>query len=121
MIKQVAVALTAGLLVAALSLALALAMPTNRAMKMTSRSSLTSIQGKTAWTDLHTRNTQRNVPARFHARVGEAVQNTMAIEAVGNRVARNIPVLSRYDFATVKNKVLLVNSANKKIAYVINR
>lgn len=119
MIKQASVALTAGVLAAGLTLAPALAMPAKSAMNAPATLALTATQQKTAWNDLHTQNMQKNVPSSFHARVGEKVPGTLAIKPIGGKVAKNIPALVRYDFATIKNKVLIVDPANKTIAEVL--
>ncbi len=124
MMKQVSVALAAGLLMAGVSAAAAAAMPSSSAKKMAPPAShalrLTATQQKTAWNDLHRQAGRQIAPSSFRAAVGQAVPSGVTIKPVTAKAASDVPSLRRYDFAMVKGKLLIVNPTNKKIAQVIN-
>jgi hypothetical protein len=80
---------------------------------------LNGVQRRLAWKDLSTAAAKQNLPPGFNATAGAAVPSTLKIEPVPTKVARDIPSLRPYDFATAKGKVLIVNPSDKKITDVI--
>ncbi len=125
MMKHVSMALSAGLLVAGVSMASAAGMQSSIAMTKMSQPardtlSLTSAQRKLAWSDLQSRATEQKAPARFKETVGAIVPSTIKIEPVPSRATSNVPALKSYDFARVNGKLLIVNPSDKKVAEVIS-
>jgi Protein of unknown function (DUF1236) len=124
MMKQVSMALAAGLLVAGVSTASAAGMQSSTATTKMSHPasdtlSLTSTQRKMAWNDLHSQATEQKAPANFKETVGAIVPSTIKIEPVPSKATSNGPALKSYDFARVNGKLLIVNPSDKKVAEVI--
>jgi uncharacterized protein DUF1236 len=125
MMKQVSMALAAGLLVAGVSAASAAGMQSSTPMTKMSQPardtlSLTIAQRKMAWNDLHSRAMEQKAPANFKETVGAIVPSTIKIEPIPSKATSNVPALKSYDFARVNGKLLIVNPSDKKVAEVIS-
>jgi len=128
MLKQVSIALAAGLLVAGITAASAAGMqsssPTSKTPKMSPQASdtlsLTTAQQKMAWNDRHGRAAEQEMPSGFNATVGATVPSAIKVEPIPSTAVSNVPSLRPYDFALVKGKLLIVNPSDKRIAEVIS-
>jgi hypothetical protein len=83
--------------------------------------SLTSEQQKLAWKDVERSATAQKAPADFTARVGATVPNGVALKPVPANLGRQVSTLKPYDYALLKNELLIVDPGSKKIVDVINR
>ncbi len=83
--------------------------------------SLTSEQQNLAWKDVERSAMAQKAPADFRARVGATVPNDVALKPVPANLGRQVSTLKPYDYALLKNELLIVDPGNKKIVDVINR
>jgi hypothetical protein len=122
--KQTSVALAAALLLAGVSAASAAGMMKSSGANMAPPArdalTLTSAQQKTAWNDIHMRLLTQNPPAGFKPSVGAVVPHGMTTAPIPEKAASDVPALKPYDFALLKNRLLIVNPTDKKIAEVIS-
>lgn len=80
--------------------------------------SLSSIQQKTAWTDLNSASNQK-APAGYDDMAGTKVPHMLRIKAVPDKATRDVSPLRPYDFAKVSGKILIVNPTDRTVAAVI--
>lgn len=117
---QTAIALAAAVLLCGATAASAeVASSHSGAAKPASMLSLTSSQQKKAWNDMKSASAQ-NAPSGFNATAGAAVPNTLKVDAVPSKTARDVPALRSYDFAKIQGKLLIVNPKDRTIAEVIS-
>jgi hypothetical protein len=86
----------------------------------TDRLSLTTTQQRTAYDDLFMPPFAQTPPSGFEAIVGAVVPNSIATAPVTSKAANDVPKLRPYEFAMIKNKLLIVNPLDHKIAEVIS-
>jgi hypothetical protein len=86
----------------------------------TDRLSLTTTQQKTAYDDLFMPPFAQTPPSGFEAIVGVIVPKSIATARVTSKAADDVPKLRPYQFAMIKNKLLIVNPLDHKIAEVIS-
>lgn len=117
------IALAAG--IGAASAANDTAMSKQSSMSGTSRSmakdtlSLTSSQRKLAWNDISKLRASQTAPSGFVPSVGTAIPSTLSLRPVPTKVSGRVPELRPYDYALLKNELLIVNPTDKKIVEVI--
>jgi Protein of unknown function (DUF1236) len=83
--------------------------------------SLTRSQQKLAWKDIQGSGTAQTAPSGFTPRVGEAIPEQLAAKTVPTKLGNDVTALKSYDYALLKNKLLIVSPSDKKIVDVINR
>ena len=83
--------------------------------------SLTSSQQRLALKDISHHTVSQNMPAGFVPSVGTATPGTISLRTIPVNVSRRIPELKPYDYALLKNELLIVNPTDKKIVEIINR
>ena len=83
--------------------------------------SLTSVQQKLAWKDIQAKATAQKTPTDFTPRVGAIVPSDVALKAVPTKLGRQVSTLKPYDYALLKNELLIVDPGSKKVVDVINR
>lgn len=81
--------------------------------------SLTSAQQKLAWNDIGKQGASQNAPSGFAPSVGTAIPRTISLRSVPKTVSGRVPELRPYDYALLKNDLLIVNPNDKKIVEVI--
>jgi Protein of unknown function (DUF1236) len=82
---------------------------------------LTNNQQQTIYQDLGKQGEKATVPASFKAAIGETVPNSVKLRMIPADVAKRVPAVKSYDFAALRNKVLIVDRSNKRIVDIINR
>jgi Protein of unknown function (DUF1236) len=82
---------------------------------------LTSAQQQTVYQDLGKQGEKATVPASFKAAVGKTVPDSVKLRMIPADVAERVPAVKSYDFAALRNEVLIVDRSNKKIVDIINR
>ncbi|MGY3485119.1 hypothetical protein ACVW1C_003002 [Bradyrhizobium sp. USDA 4011] len=118
------IALAAG--IGAASAANDTAMSKHSSMSNPSRSmakdtlSLTSSQQKLAWNDISKQRANQASPSGFVPSVGTAIPSTISLLPVPAKVSGRVPELGPYDYALLKNELLIVNPTDKKIVEVIH-
>jgi hypothetical protein len=83
--------------------------------------SLTLSQQKLAWKDIERSGTAQTAPSGFTPRVGETVPQQLAAKTVPTKLGNDVTALKSYDYALLRNKLLIVSPSDKKIVEVINR
>jgi anti-sigma factor RsiW len=78
---------------------------------------LTRTQQKVVWADLSTQATTQ--AAGFNPAVGMVVPNSITLRAMTKEATSDVPVLTPYDFAFIRGKVLIVNPHDRKITEMI--
>ena len=63
--------------------------------------------------------TKETAPAGFTAKVGEAVPASLHLHPLPNSVTNAVPTVKSYDFAMVKNEILLVDPSSKQIVDIV--
>jgi hypothetical protein len=81
--------------------------------------SLSPVDQHTAWTDLSSAPDQSG-PATFRPSTSSAVPSTLEIHAIKDKAASDLPALKPYDFAKVRNKLLIINPHDMMIAEMIS-
>ena len=130
MIKQISIALAAGLLMAGVSAAAAAGMQqsnSNAGMQQSNKMarpasdtlSLSSAQRQTAWKELYM-GSLNQTSSGFNAQPGAVLPRGIATAPVTTKAAGDVPALKPYDFAMVNGKLLIVNPSDKKIVEVIS-
>ena len=79
---------------------------------------LSAPQQKTAWNDL-SRAPASNAPSSFQPTTSSALPSTVAVRAIPDATARDVPALGPYDYAKTDGKLLIVNPRDMMIAEVI--
>lgn len=79
---------------------------------------LSSAQQETAWKDLD-HATDQKAPAGFDAAIGTKIPTTIKISAMPSKATSDVSQLRPYDFAKVRDKLLIVNPSDRMIAEVI--
>ena len=82
--------------------------------------SLTRSQERTAWTDLSKQATSQTAPTNFAATIGATIPGDIALRSVPAKVAARVSSLKPYDYALLRDKLLIVNPGDKKIVDVIH-
>jgi hypothetical protein len=113
-LKTVALAGMTLLVVSGVSMAAVKSQPTDRV-------SLTDTQQKKAYGDLFMPPFAQTPPSGFEATVGAVVPKSIATAPITPKAAADVPKLRLYDFAMIKNKLLIVNPLDNKIAEVVSR
>ena len=62
---------------------------------------------------------EATLPTGYSATAGSVVPNTLKIQPIPEKTAKDVPSLKSYDFAVLQGKVLIVNPSDKKIVDVI--
>jgi hypothetical protein len=93
--------------------------PTTMSKPLSDTLSLSSAQQKTAWNDLKSTAAKQTEPSSFNAKVGSVAPNTLQLNPVTSKAAKDLPSLRPYDFAMVQGKILIVNPSDRKIVDVI--
>ena len=124
MSTRMSVALVAALSLSAVTVASAAGMSHSPSSSMMSTSTsdtltLSSAQRKTAWNDLSKEASKQTLPTGYSATAGSVVPNTLKIQPIPEKTAKDVPSLKSYDFAVLQGKVLIVNPSDKKIVDVI--
>jgi len=83
--------------------------------------SLTTAQQKLAWKDIERNATAQKAPADFTPRVGAIIPGDMALRAVPTKLGRQVSTLKPYDYALLKNELLIVDPGSRKVVDIINR
>lgn len=83
--------------------------------------SLTSSKQELVLKDISQQTVSQNTPAGFLPSVGTAIPGTISLRTIPMNVSRRLPELKPYDYALLKNDLLIVNPTDKKIVEVINR
>lgn len=83
--------------------------------------SLTTAQQKLAWKDVEQSATAQKTPADFSPRVGATVPKDVALKPVPAKLSRQVSSLKPYDYALLKDELLIVDPTSKKVVDVINR
>lgn len=82
--------------------------------------SLTNSQEKTAWQDIAKHARKEKAPAKFSAKIGAVLPETLMTYPVPITTSSKVPALRRYQYALLENnKLLIVNPHDKKIADVL--
>ena len=81
--------------------------------------SLTRSQQRTAWKDISHQASSQTAPSNFTASVGATVPGDISIQSVPAKVASRVSSLKPYDYALLRNELLIVNPNDKKIVDVI--
>jgi ABC-type transport system substrate-binding protein len=110
------IALAAAVLLSGATVASAASMQPKASDKL----NLSSTQQKTAWRDLYMKSMNQTVPSGFNPTIGAVVPNSVTTAPVPTKAASAVPALRPYDFAQLKNKLVIVNPTDKKIAEVIS-
>jgi Protein of unknown function (DUF1236) len=121
MMKQLSVALAAGILAAGVSVAAAAPAPANAHMAPPVKNTLTLTkqQRKMAWRDLSNQRIKQTAPASSFLTVGQRVPSTTTLRPVTAKAAQDVPALKPYDFTMAKGELVIVNPSTKKIVEVI--
>ena len=82
---------------------------------------LTTEQQKLAWKDIGRHASAQNAPADFTPQVGATIPGDVTLKPVPGKLARQVSALKSYDYALMKNELLIVDPGNKKVVDVINR
>lgn len=82
---------------------------------------LTTAQQKLAWKDVERNATAQKAPTDFTARVGSTVPSDITLRPIPTKLGRQVSVLKPYDYALLKQELLIVDPGNKKVVDVINR
>ena len=83
--------------------------------------SLTPAQRRTAWKDISRHGTIQTAPSHFTASVGAALPAAITPRELPAEAKAHVPGLKPYDYALLRNKLLIVNPDDRKIVEVINR
>jgi hypothetical protein len=86
----------------------------------TDRLSLTDAQQARAYDDLYMSPFAQTPPPGFKAVVGAVVPYSIATGRMTSKAASDVPALGPYKFAMIKNKLLIVNPLDNKIAEVVS-
>jgi hypothetical protein len=81
---------------------------------------LTITQQKRAYDDLFMPPFAQTPPSGFEAIVGAVVPKSIATAPVTSKAVNDVHKLQPYEFAMIKNKLLIVNPSDHKIAEVIS-
>jgi hypothetical protein len=82
---------------------------------------LTNNQQQTIYQDLSKKGEKATVPTSFKAAVGETVPGNVKLRMMPADVAKQVPAVKSYDFAALRNEILIVDRSSKKIVDIINR
>jgi len=80
---------------------------------------LTRRQRRIAWRQLHREVRSQYGPPGFAAIIGWGVPPAVALEPIPARTADAVPALKPYDFAVVRERLLIVNPRDMIVAAVI--
>ncbi len=81
---------------------------------------LTTQQEKTALNDIGKSAIRQNAPSDFKASVRTVVPTTISLRQIPTAAVKKVPALKPYDYAMLKNRLLIVNPSDKKIVDVIS-
>ena len=82
---------------------------------------LTTAQQKLAWKDIERNATAQNAPADFTPSVGATVPSDVTVRPIPTKLGRQVSALKSYDYALLKQKLLIVEPSSKKVVDIINR
>jgi hypothetical protein len=83
---------------------------------------LSSMQRRTAWTDISGQATKETPPASFSAKVGAAVPGDLTTHPVPVSTANKVPALRPYQYAMLNsNKLLIINPNDHKVAEILTK
>jgi hypothetical protein len=83
--------------------------------------SLTKMQQKDAYGDLYMPPFAQTPPPDFKPAIGAVVPHSIAIGRMPPKAVSAVPALSDYKFAMIKDKILIVNPSDDKVAAVISK
>jgi hypothetical protein len=83
--------------------------------------SLTPAQRLTVWKDIKRHGIIQNAPSNFTAAVGATLPASIIPHMLPAEAPAHVPSLKPYDYALLRNKLLIVNPENRKIVQVIDR
>ena len=83
--------------------------------------SLTPAQRRTVWEDISRHGIIQNAPSDFTASVGAALPAGIVPHMLPAEAPAHVPSLKPYDYALLRNRLLIVNPEDKKIVQVIER
>ena len=81
---------------------------------------LTKVQSKAAWKDLHSKAITVTPRPKFAANVGVTVPSTVPLMGMSSKAAHTVPKLKSYDYTMARGKLLIVNPKSRKIVDVVN-
>ena len=82
--------------------------------------SLTTAQQRLAWKDVERSAKAQKTPADFMPTVGVTVPNDLTLKPIPAKLARQVSALKPYDFALLKQELVIVDPSNKHVVDVIN-
>jgi hypothetical protein len=80
--------------------------------------SLSAKQRRIAWDEM-SKQASHQKAAKSYAEIGDILPGSVKIAPVPSKTASKVPKLRPYDFAMAQHKLLIVNPANRVVAYVI--
>ena len=83
--------------------------------------SLTTSQQKLAWKDVERNATAQKAPSDFTAQVGSTVPSDVTMRPIPTKLGQQVSKLKSYDYALLKNEIVIVDPGSKKVVDVINR
>jgi hypothetical protein len=81
--------------------------------------SLTNSQERAAWKDISKQASNQTPPSGFSASIGTTVSNDISLKPVPAKLAAEVSSLKPYDYALLKDRLLIVNPNDKKVVDVI--
>lgn len=83
--------------------------------------SLTAAQRQRVWNDISRHGVIQIAPSNFTASVGATLPANIIPHMLPAEAPAHVPSLKPYDYALLRNKLLIVDPENKKIVQVIDR
>lgn len=83
--------------------------------------SLTPAQRQRVWSDISRHGVIQNAPSNFTASVGAALPAGIVPHMLPAEAPAHVPSLKPYDYALLRNTLLIVDPQNRKIVQVIDR
>ena len=82
---------------------------------------LTRSQEKTVWNDIRKQASEQTAHLRFAASIGVEVPKNVTLRRIPAHAVNQIPALKPYDYALIRDRLLIVNPSDKKVVDVIRR
>lgn len=83
--------------------------------------SLTPAQRQRVWNDISRHGVIQIAPSNFTASIGATLPANIIPHMLPAEAPAHVPSLKPYDYALLRNKLLIVDPENKKIVQVIDR
>jgi opacity protein-like surface antigen len=82
---------------------------------------LSGDQQSTIWNDVSRHAANQSAPQDFNAQIGAAVPSSISTYPLPRKAARDVPAVRPYRYAMTRDKVLIVNPSDHKIADVVSK